>query len=202
MAKDTATVEAPTSPQATALPALTLEDIAGLLNRAVNDALEPLSDRLAALERTAGQPRFVKAKPAQQPHERTYLPSEELQQRARRGLPKGGADSGTARWLDTKEGRAGLPPAFRPIFGPGDRVQINRDSPIISGPIMPTDKSGNILFVAETWGQFLDQANIKGDGVGEVTGTMYHTETWEPKYKVDMPGGLPSAYRESELLPA
>ena len=52
--------------------------------------------------------------------------------------------------------------------------------------------------------KLLGNPALKSDGIGEIVGTMYMTETWEPKYKVKIGGitkGSGDGFRVSELLP-
>lgn len=148
---------------------------------------EALRTRIAQLEKL--QPKIVRVRPEQQSRARTYEPPEALRKRAIKALNRGETASGTARWYDTPTGRQSVPPEYRPVFSPGDTVRINPDAPVHGGD-------------GKTWADVL--ANVGIEGVGEVVGTMYITGSWEPKYKVLVPGlthGSGDGFRESELLP-
>ena len=162
-------------------------DFAAIIRAAVNEAVAPLQEQVNRLQ--AGQPRFVKLPPAQRRRNRTYEPPDDLKVRSLK-LHQGESANGQTRWLDTDNGRAGIPNEYRPIFRPGDVVRLNPD-------INPW---GSV----KTWGEVLPQIKDNPQGVGEVVCTMYMTETWEPKYKVQIRGlttGSGDGFRESELLP-
>lgn len=180
-----ATAEAPQA-QAPA-PMFDLAALAALVRDTVEASVAPLRDEVAQMR--AGQPRFVRLPPAQQPSARahTYEPPEALRKRK---LAKGQSMEQQSRWLDTPQGRQGLPPSSRPIFSPGDLVRLNPDAEIWGGG-------------GRTWGEVLAKERTNPEGIGEVTGTMGLTETFEPKYKVSIRGFSlgASGFRESELLP-
>ena len=178
------TQPAPISPENPTLAASV--DIAALIRAAVAEATAPMQEEITRLR--SAQPTFIRAKAEPRREEPTYTPPEDLTKKARQGLPAGESAGATARWYDTARGRATIPQQYRPIFRPGDRIRINPESPIWG----QADK---------TWGEVLAQTNVTNHlGEGTILGTMGMTATWEPKYKVDMPGGLPEGYRESELL--
>lgn len=148
--------------------------------------LDTLRARVAELEQS--RPKFIPMQQAQmRTRERRYTPSAQLVRAAMRGLAKGGAAQGQTRWLDTPQGREGIPPDYRPIFAPGDMVILNPEA---------------VIWGSErTWSEVLDD---KIHTVGTIVGTMYMTNTWEPKYKVQFQGitkGSGDGFRESELLP-
>ena len=156
---------------------------------AASAELNELRAEVARLK--AAQPKFVRAAPVRPARQRTYEPPERLRQLATKRLAKGETVGGQTRWLDTPQGRESLPPAYRPIFYPDDMVQLNPEAPIWGG-------DGKI------WGDILNNPEVKSTGIGTVVGTMYSTETFEPKYKVQIPGlthGSGDGFRESELLP-
>ena len=168
---------------------VTAADIAALIRTAVNEAVGPLQAEVARLQ--AGQPRFVKLPPTQRRRPRTYEPPEALQAAATRNLHRGQQANGQTRWLDTPEGRKSIPDDYRPIFGPGDLVRLNPDAPMWGAE-------------GRTWGEVLPSVKDNSQGIGEVICTMFMTETWEPKYKVQVKGlsnGSGDGFRESELLP-
>ena len=146
-----------------------------------------LRERIQDLERK--QPKFVRNRPEGNLRARTYVPPEALRRQSMKNLAKGQNDGGTTRWLDTPQGRDSLPPEYRPVFQPGNIVRLNPDAVIFGSD-------------GKTWGDLLEARSL--DGVGEVVGTMYITDTWEPKYKVSIRGltnGSGDGFRESELLP-
>ena len=149
-----------------------------------------LKSRIAELERA--QPKFVKMeREPRNPRARTYAPPENLVKQVMKGLAKGQETQGTVRWLDTQQGRQTIPPDYRPLFGPGDLVRLNPEAPVWQ-------------MEGKTCGDLLGNPALKSDGIGEIVGTMYMTETWEPKYKVKIGGitkGSGAGFRESELLP-
>lgn len=104
-------------------------------------------------------------------------------------LAKGQDAQGTTMYLDTPEGRRAVPPEYRPVFYPGDRVLLNLEA-------VPHGDT-------RTWEEITSGLR-DFTGVGEVLGTMLITKSWEPKYKVHFPGMTQpsgSGFRESELLP-
>ena len=138
---------------------------------------------------TRAQPKIVRA-PRQTPrYERTYETPEALRAKGMRSIQKGQEVSGASLYLDTPEGRQKVPPEYRPVFYPGDRVLLNLE-------VVPHGDH-------RTWGQITSGLR-SFTGEGEVLGTALITKTWEPKYKVHFPGLTQpsgSGFRESELLP-
>lgn len=163
-------------------------DIAALIRAAVNEAMAPLQAKVDALQ--AGQPKIVRLPPSgPQRRQRSYVPSDELFVNGRTPKLRAGQNAqGTTRYLDTPEGRKNIPADYLPVFGPGDAVRINPDATVWGADI--------------TWGAVLASREMRDNpqGLGEVLGTMYLTETWEPKYKVQVRGMGAVGLRESELL--
>ena len=161
-------------------------DIAALIKAAISEAVKPLLAEIDTLK--AGQTRFVKVPPTQRRSRRTYEPPEALQAQAVK-LHKGESANGTARWFDTARGMEQLPEEYRPIFRPGDLVRLNLEAKAWGD--------------SRTWGEILAGRTVNPQGLGEIVCTMGKTETWEFKYKVNIPGesnGNGNGYRESELL--
>lgn len=152
--------------------------------------LKDALDRIHQLE--AMQPKFTKMQVAPK-KKRSYKAPEELAVAVARRtkLGKGQSASGQTKWFDTPEGRATIPEEYWPLFSPGDIVVLNPNAQVWGGE-------------GRTWGEILGEKVHQVSG--EILGTMYLTETWEPKYKVAMPGvgsgqGATIGLRESELLP-
>lgn len=168
----------------------------------VSAEVAALRAELAELKTAQAKPQFVKMRQSVTPRQRTYVPPERLRAQAMKTLAKGESSGAATRWWDTPEGRSKLPPEYRPVFGPGDLVRVNPDAPVFGGPVALKDAKNTIIGSADTWGELLNHLNL--EGVGEVVGTMLITDTFEPKYKVNVAGlttGFGGGFRESELLP-
>jgi hypothetical protein len=126
----------------------------------------------------------------------TYIPPEALMGRAMKAL-KGAGDKvgGGSQYIETREARDKIPPQYRPVFRSGDQVRINPESQIHGA----VDNRGK----PKIWGDVLTARGINGRG--EIMATLYITKSYEPKYRVHIPGLTRKngdGYRESELLPA
>jgi hypothetical protein len=166
------------------------------LAEATEAQLEALSQRVSAIE--GKQPKFVPMeKPARSNRVGTYRPPEQLDEVRARGMKTltepGQSAGGRRNILEIDVNR--LPPEYRPVFRQGDLVRINPDAKIHRSETEAEPEG-------RTWGQVLEKFN--SDGIGEVKALMYISKTYEPKYRVRVPGVTPQTgdgFMEAELLP-
>lgn len=158
-------------------------------------------DRLAGMvqaqqaeiaELKGAQPKVVKMnRPVETRPRNTYTPPEQLRAQAMQRLGRDGRAYGRLGLLDDPKNVQALPPEYRPIFVVGDLVLVNPDAKVHGSD--------------QTWAEVMERLHRDDPMEGEVMGVMYISDTWEPKYKVHVPGLTPpngDGFYESELLPA
>ena len=123
-----------------------------------------------------------------------YVPPEELRKQDTKGLQRDGdmAHRQLSAYDNPKQWE-NVPVQYRPVFSAGQPVRLN-PAALVHG-----DK-------AKTWGSIVsDDGTPVTELEGEVIATFGRTKTWEPKYRVRIPGLTRSqgmGIRESELIPA
>lgn len=173
-----------------------VEDLAGQVGN--------VSQRLLEIE--SKQPKFqpMQRQP-RDPREGTYQQSEEIRARGMSSLKKVGQQVGGRLSNDTETMigiLAGL--GMAPAFQEGDQVRINGDA-IQFGSVTDFDYRDNPYPQGRTWREVLEERRQLRvlDLVGEVLRVERITPSYEPKYKVRIPGFTPpegDGFRESELI--
>lgn len=163
-----------------------------------HNQMAEILQRLQALEAEnaelkAKQPKFQPMQRIERPRSGGYVPPEELRKRDMKELHSNGQM--LARNLsvyDNPQRWADVPEQYRPVFQTGDLVAVNPEAQVHG-----SDK---------TWGEVsLPGGGTASQVVGEVVATLGRSRTWEPKYRVRIPGLTRSGgdgFHESELVPA
>lgn len=170
------------------------------------EAMGALTARVAAVE--SSTPTFTAQQRPEKAADRlanTYRPPESLAE-AKKHLTRDGQLISGITNDELRDQIQAMKPEDRPIFGPGSRVRVNPDA-LIFGSDAPADADKpddpERPITPRFWRDVLKIRN--SDGVGTVSDISLITKSYEPKYKVKVPGltGLiGDGFRESELLPA